>query len=270
MAKVVDDLPGASSGLLVAGDPDPVIAGNLGGVSPLVLLGDHAGRAVPQRLADLGLSASELERHIGWDIGVAGLGAALSVKLDAAFIGQAYSRLVIDCNRAPARRDSIATVSDATSVRGNLHLSLAEAGARAEEIFYPYHDRIAAELDDRLAQGRPTILVSLHSFTPAMSGQQRPWRFGVLHRGDSAFSAAVLAALRFREGAAVGDNQPYTMDDADFTVPHHADPRGLDYLELEVRQDLIATPGQQAQIADLVASVMREALATLPARPGGG
>ena len=110
------------------------------------------------------------------------------------------------------------------------------------EIYQPYQDAIGAELDRRA--GRPTILVSLHSFTPVMQGVVRPWRMGVLHRGDSAFSSRVLALLQRELGEAAGDNEPYKMDDTDNTVPLHADPRGLDYLELEVRQVLIADAAQ--------------------------
>ena len=267
MAKVVNDLPGASSNLLVTGDPDPVIAANLGGVSPLVLLGDHAGRAIPSQLGQLGLPEAELDRHIGWDIGIAGLGMVLSARLDALLIRQTYSRLVIDCNRGLGRPGSIAEISDGTIVPANQGLTPADVAARQDAVFHPYHARIAAELDARAVEGRPTVLVSLHSFTPVM-GAPRPWRFGVLHRNDSAFSRAMLAALRRREGDAVGDNQPYSMDGTDFTIPNHADPRGLDYLELEVRQDLIETADQQADIARIVAAALTDALAALPASIG--
>jgi predicted N-formylglutamate amidohydrolase len=260
LVKLVDDLPDASSSLLVAGDPNPVIAGNLSGVSPLVLLGDHAGRAIPQSLGELGLTFADRDRHIALDIGVEGLGALVSARLDAVFIRQTYSRLVIDCNRAPGRPDSIAAFSDGSTVPGNRRLSAADATAREAAVFRPYHDRIAAELDVRAAQGRRTILVSLHSFTPVMGAGARPWRFGVLHRGDSPFSRAMLAALRRREGEAVGDNQPYSMDGADFTIPHHADARGLDYLELEVRQDLIADTAGQVTIATILAEALTDAL----------
>jgi predicted N-formylglutamate amidohydrolase len=248
------DLTGASSGLLVATDPDPVSVQNPCGASPLLLLGDHAGLLFPQGVAKLGLAPADLQRHIACDIGVAGLGAALSHGLDAAFIAQRYSRLVIDCNRALSDAGSIAERSDGVAVPGNAGLDHAARAARAEAVFHPYHRRIAAELDARRARGQPTVLISLHSFTPALTDSaHRPWRYGVLHRHDSAFSDAVLAALTDRHGAdRVGDNQPYAMDGTDFTIPFHADPRGLDYLELEVRQDTIgAEAGQGAIAADL-------------------
>ena len=104
------------------------------------------------------------------------------------------------------------------------------------------------------------MLFSLHSFTPVFGGQARPWRFGVLHRGDSALSRRVLALLRGRLGDAAGDNQPYVMDATDYTVPLQADGRGLDYLELEVRQDLIAAEPGQDEVAALLGPILRAAI----------
>lgn len=257
-----DDLAGRSSRLLAADDPHPVIVQNPGGASPFVLLGDHAGRAIPVRLGNLGLKAHDLSRHIAWDIGIEGLGETLARRIDAPFVRQRYSRLVIDCNRFPDDPGSVVEASDGSIVHGNRTLSATDRDLRVRELFTVYHERIEALLDERRAAGQPTILVSLHSFTPAMSGQARPWWFGVLHRGDSAFSRAALAVLRDRwSHALVGDNQPYAMDGIDYTVPHHADRIGLDYLELEIRQDLIDSPAKQAGFMEPLATVLRQAFA---------
>jgi predicted N-formylglutamate amidohydrolase len=143
-------------------------------------------------------------------------------------------------------------------VEGNLRL---DTSVRAAEIFTPYHDGIAALLD---ARRHRTLIVSLHSFAPALAGQDHPWRFGVLHRSGSPFSDAVLVALERRLGEdLVGDNAPYAMDETVFTVPHHADPRGLDYLELEVRQDLLAEPMAQDEVAAFFGDILSEAFAGL-------
>jgi len=240
-------------------DPSPVTVTPGGDCSPFLLLGDHAGRAIPRALGDLGLPAGALDRHIAWDIGVAGLGARLSASLGAAFIAQAYSRLVIDCNRVPGSEGSIPEVSDGVQIPGNRGLDETAIAARLGEIYQPYQDAIAAELDRRAARGQPTLLVSLHSFTPVFQGQARPWRMGVLHRQDSDLSRRVLGLLRAEFGEDAGDNEPYRMDATDNTVPLHADPRGLDYLELEVRQDLIADAAGQAWAASLLARVLTQA-----------
>jgi predicted N-formylglutamate amidohydrolase len=250
--------------LLASDERTVAIALNPGAASPFLLLGDHAGREIPRSLADLGLPEAELGRHIAWDIGVTGLGVRLAPALGATFIRQRFSRLVIDCNRAPARADAIPEVSDGAEIPGNRALSPAARQARVAEVSEPYHAVIAAELDARAAAGLPTTLISLHSFTPRMNGLDRPWRFGVLHAGNSPYSLAVLARLRAEFGEAlVGDNQPYRMDEVDFTIPRHAGGRGLDYLELEVRQDLLADAAGQAAVAEVVARLLPAALADL-------
>ena len=187
---------------------------------------------------------------------MAGLGARLSEALGACFIRQTYSRLVIDCNRVPGAPGSIATVSDGAAVPGNTDLSAEAARQRLEEIYRPYQDRIAAELDGRRG---PALLVALHSFTPSMDGIARPWRYGVVHRGDSPFSSAVLALLQAELGDAAGDNLPYAMDGTDNTIPLHADARGLDYLEIEVRQDLLADEAGQDAAARFLGPILIEA-----------
>lgn len=247
-----------------AGEDDAAIVVNLGAQSPFLLLGDHAGRGIPSRLQDLGLREPDLSRHIAWDIGVAALGARLAEKLDAPFIAQRWSRLVIDCNRDPGRADSIPEASDGSTIPGNLGLTGDERAARVAQVFAPYHARITRELDARAARNLPTVVVALHSFTPVMAGFARPWLFGILHLGASPFSDAVLAGLRAEPDApVVGDNEPYRMDEVDYTIPHHAIGRGLDYVELEVRQDLLADAAGQAAVAERLARVLPAALAGL-------
>jgi predicted N-formylglutamate amidohydrolase len=247
-----------SKGLLELGDDSPVGAANLGARSPFLLIGDHAGREIPRRLGALGLGPADLHRHIARDIGVLELGFHLAAALRASFIHQNYSRLVIDCNRVPGSPDSIPLVSDGTVIPGNVNLTPDQVRARLEEIYRPYHDCIARELSERQAGGARTVLVSLHSFTPSMNGVRRPWLFGVLHRDDSAFSAKILAAMRAAMGEAVGDNEPYRMDETDNTVPLHRASRAIDYLELEIRQDLICDHAAQlARSAQLATFLVR-------------
>jgi predicted N-formylglutamate amidohydrolase len=247
-----------------AGHAEAAIVYNRGARGRFLLVGDHAGRDMPSRVGNLGLSEPDLSRHIAWDIGVAGLGLILAGRLRVPFVRQRWSRLVIDCNRDPARADSIVETSDGAPVPGNAALPADERARRIAEVFAPYHAAIAAELDARAAAGLPTLVVALHSFTPVMRAFRRPWRFGVLHLGGSPFSDAMLAALRADpEAGEVGDNEPYRMDDVDYTIPHHAMKRGLDYLELETRQDLIAHEKGEEAVADRLARLLPLALADL-------
>jgi len=243
--------------LLSPEDPEPLIVQNAGGSSSHVLVCDHAGRCIPRRLGQLGLAPADLDRHIAWDIGAGALASRLGQALDASVVRQAYSRLVVDCNRGPEHDDLIPTVSDGTVIPGNADLSSQAMLERVAAIHAPYHAGISALLDARAGEERITTLVSVHSFTPTMNGLARPWRVGVLHQGDSPLSNRMLALLQAEDGLCVGDNQPYAMDGIDYTIPVHAQGRGLDYLELEVRQDLIADEAGQIRMASLLARLLR-------------
>lgn len=226
---------------------------------PFVLVSDHAGRAIPPSLGDLGLSAAERARHIGWDIGVDGVGRKLAEALPAVLVEQVYSRLVIDCNRAPGHPTSIVAQSDGTTVPRNLGLSALDATWREQAILHPYHQRITQEIDARLACGRCVVVVALHSFTPAMHGRARPWQVGLLHNHDPRLAHIMIDLLQ-AEGLVVGDNEPYALTDtSDYTIPLHGEQRALPHIELEIRQDLITHPAGQAEWASLLARLLPRA-----------
>jgi len=246
--------------LLTECDPSPVRIFNPAGTSPFMLLGDHAGNLVPTRLGSLGLTEGDMRRHIAWDLGVAELGERLAAALDATFISQRYSRLVIDCNRDPAADDAMPDVSDGTMIAANLALSADDRVARIQALFAPYHAAIAAELTSRLARERETLLISLHSFTPRLRGEARPWQIGILYGGgDVRFARALLEALAQRGDLVVGDNQPYAMDGVDYTIPRHAFPPNLPYAETEIRQDMLSASDRIDQWVEDLASALNAA-----------
>jgi predicted N-formylglutamate amidohydrolase len=251
-------------GLLGPADPAPVSVSRPDGASPFLIICDHAGRAIPAALGSLGLGQADLDRHIAWDIGAAGVSDLLGAALDATVIQQAYSRLVIDCNRAPGHPTSIAPMSEATSIPGNASVSAAEAAQREAEIFQPYHQLIAATLDQRRHAGRATIIIAVHSFTPIFHGVSRVWHAGVLYDRDPALSRALLSLLRDEPGLTVGENEPYQLSQtSDYSIPVHAERRGLAHTELEIRQDLIAREDGQADWAALLARLLPRAALVL-------
>jgi predicted N-formylglutamate amidohydrolase len=218
-------------------------------------------------LGDLGVSEEERKRHIGWDIGIAGVAQRLSAALDAHLVAQRYSRLVIDCNRPPEAASSIPLISEATLVPGNEGLSREAAQSRRELIFDPYHQRIDAVIDERLRAGRPTVLVSLHSFTPSYAGIKRPWHIGTLYHRDTVLPPLVLQGLRAEPDLVVGDNEPYAVtDDTDYTIPVHGERRGLINSGIEIRQDLISDAAGETAWAERLTRVFSEIEATLRAQ----
>ena len=254
----MDSISGLAS-LLTGDDVPPVRELNAAGRSPFLFTCDHYGRLIPRVLGDLGLPEAELTRHIAWDIGIAGVAEQLSQQLDAHLVAQRYSRLVIDCNRPPHVASSIPLISEATTIPGNEGLAREAIGLRRSAIFDPYHQRIDEIIDRRLHEGRPTVLVSLHSFTPVYAGTARPWHIGTLYHRDKILPPLLLKALRSESDLVVGDNEPYAVsDETDYTIPVHAERRGLLNTGIEIRQDLISDQAGEKDWADRLARILGE------------
>jgi predicted N-formylglutamate amidohydrolase len=233
--------------LLEEGEPPAYSQWRPEGRSSFVIVADHASWRIPRRLADLGLPASELQRHIAWDIGALAVAQQVSAALDAPLIAQNYSRLVIDCNRDPAVATSIPTVSEHSNIPGNVDLSASQIAARRREIFDPYHGRVRALLDARLEAGRATILVAQHSMTDVYKGARRAMHAAILYNRDRRFAGLMLDMLRREPDLIVADNEPYFVsDETDYSIPRHGEARGLPHVEIEIRQDLIAEESGQS------------------------
>ena len=229
--------------LLGPGDPPPFSVHNEGGKAPLLLLCDHASKAVPKSLNMLGITDAELSLHVGWDIGGLDSAIELSKQLDAPLVASGYSRLVIDCNRWPNGQGSTPEISDTVHVPRNKGITKEQADARAEACFWPYHREVARQLDRMTEGGRKVCVLVMHSFTPQMKGFKRPWHVGVLWNDDPRLPEPLLAELRKDTSLVVGDNEPYSARDAyEYTLNAHPRPRKLPYCSLEVRQDLMSTP----------------------------
>jgi predicted N-formylglutamate amidohydrolase len=160
--------------LFAPDEPAAITVRNKDGQSPFLIVVDHAGNAIPRALGRLGVARTELERHIAWDIGVAAVSQFLADELDAALTRQNYSRLVIDCNRAPGSETSIPEISEFTPIPGNVGLTENQKRARVREIFRPYNDWTEAELDRRRQDDRRAVLIAMRSFTPVFkAGSER-------------------------------------------------------------------------------------------------
>jgi predicted N-formylglutamate amidohydrolase len=250
--------------LLAPDEPGPVRVARANGASDFILTADHAGKSIPRRLANLGVAAAELERHIAWDIGIAAVTELLSASLDATAVLQTYSRLVIDCNRDPSWPSAIPAISEHTEIPGNVGLADADRAERVSEIFQPFHNRIQDLLDARAAAGRRSVLIAMHSFTPTFNGESRAMQVGVLYFRKTQLAEIMLALLRAEPGLTVGENAPYALtEDSDYSIPFHAERRGLEHVEIEIRQDLITSPAGQAVWADRFARLLKMALPLL-------
>jgi len=223
---------------------------------------DHAGNAVPGWIGggSLGLPAAEMARHNAWDPGAAGVARVLSALLDSAAILATFSRLVIDPNRGVDDPTLIMQVSDGTVIPGNRDIGAGGRAERLDRLYHPYHAACA-----RLAARQPdTAICAVHSFTPQLRGRAaRPWQVGILHSPrDGRLALALIARLRAERDLCVGDNEPYAGHRPGDAIDRHALAHGRPNVLVELRQDLIATPADQAawaaRLAPILAGVLME------------
>ena len=231
--------------LLASDEPPACEVINAGGAGTAFLVCDHASNRVPRLLGNLGLEPAQLADHIGWDPGAAEIARRLSGHLDAPLVLSGYSRLAVDCNRPLDSPESITEQSAGVSIPGNRALTARDRAIRIDALFRPYHEAISQLLDRRA--GQPSLLLSIHSFTPELAGQRRLWDIAISYGRDRRLAALMLEALQADGKLVVGDNEPYPVDDAiDYTIPVHGEGRGLPHSLVEIRQDGIATPADAA------------------------
>lgn len=239
-------------------DFPPVSVINENGSSDWLLVCEHAGKAIPADLHDLGLDSQTLDTHIGYDIGAYEMTLALSEQLDATAVIGHYSRLVIDCNRPLSAVDCIPPDSDGIIVPGNQNISAAERQRRITHIYQPFHQAVFQTLMAKLAKNPQTKLGNIHSFTPMLSteGLPRPWEIGFIYR-DPHPTLQLIDYIREHTDYCVGDNQPYNgVTHKGYTVPAFADAQNLPAFLVEFRQDLIADPAGVAHWSTILTDAL--------------
>jgi predicted N-formylglutamate amidohydrolase len=206
----------------------------------LVLIADHAKRDLPAAYGDLGLPASEFERHIAYDIGVEAVTRELAELTGAPAVMAGFSRLLIDPNRGEDDPTLIRQLYDGTIVPANYPMSAEERERRLAGYYRPYHEAVAARIDAvAKATGKAPFVFSIHSFTPRMQNRARPWQVGILWDSDPRAVKPLLNMLAGDVSLTVGDNEPYDGALRGDTMYKHCIVPGIAHALIEIRQDLI-------------------------------
>ncbi len=221
---------------------------------------DHATNAVPDFVGggSLGISPSDMARHIAYDVGAAGVACALAAALDAPAILSNFSRLVIDPNRGEDDPTLVMKLYDGTVIPANRHVSDEDFLRRLNRLYRPYHTALA-ELAARRAD---TVIVSVHSFTPQFRGRPpRPWHIGLLYAADTRLARPLVARLREEPDLCVGDNEPYGGHLPGDSIARHAIAFERPNVLIELRNDLIETREAQAAWGARLAPILAEVAA---------
>ena len=242
--------PTSAERLLAHGEPAPYDITPGRNLAWLVVC-DHASNRIPAALGNMGIGASDRSDHIAWDIGAAQVASRLADRLGAPLVTCNYSRLVIDCNRYPASPEATPSVSDGRLIVANQDIPAMQRERRMAEVFIPYHRAVSLQLENAMDAGHRPVVLSIHSCTPQLGNIVRPWEIGIGWTRDTRVARPMVTALRAIPGLIVGDNQPYSLEIGhDFTVPEHALLRGLAHLQVEFRNDLVATIAGAYRYAD--------------------
>ena len=209
-----------------------------------VITCDHATNRVPEDIAggDLGLPPEDMARHIAYDPGALGVARALAEALDSPLVSASFSRLVIDPNRGEDDPTLLMRVYDGSIIPANRHVDAAELERRLTLYHRLYH----AAVGRLIAARRAPAVVAIHSFTRQLRGRApRPWHVGVLYAGDTRLALPLLARLNAEDDLCVGDNQPYSGHLPGDALDRHGVQPGRPHVLIEIRNDLIETPGDQ-------------------------
>ncbi len=242
--------------LLSPNEPSPFVILNPDSVVPLLLVCDHASNRFPQSLGSMGLDYLDRVSHMTLDIGAGAIAESLADKLGATALLCQYSRLVVDCNRKLSDNSVFLENSEGVDIPGNQNLQITEKERRVSEIYWPYHNAIESQICRLRDQYINPIVISIHSFTPVMNGEDREWEMGVLWDKDQITAEFFLNKL-MDAGFFVGNNEPYSgKAPEDFTIDYHAEPIGLPHVGIEIRQDLINHDEGVERITDTLQEVI--------------
>ena len=235
---------------MTVADVNMVNVFNSTGAAPVLLVCEHATNYIPANFNGLGLTPQQLKSHIAWDPGAIETAEAMALLLGAPLISAPVSRLLYDCNRPPESSTAIPLMSENQPIPGNANLSEEARLQRVTDYYRPFEAAVAKQVS---SMDTP-LIITVHSFTPVFLGQQRQVEMGVLHDEDSRFADAFLHQVSTEARFNILRNQPYAATDGvTHTLKHQALPSGLANVMLEIRNDLIASPTQQQQMASYLA-----------------
>lgn len=226
----------------------------------VILVCDHASNHIPEGYENLGLSFDDLEEHIAWDIGMAQITRRVAKLMTLPAVLAPVSRLLIDCNRHPDDDTLVPKVSDEIAIPANQDISASIVNARKKVFYDPFHGAVEKLVKDHLEDDIVPIVVGMHSFTPSMDGEDRPWGISFLWNKDPRLAQAMIGWMERETKLIVGDNVPYSGRELYYTMQRHGADNGCPQTTLEIRQDLVLGKGMLDQWAAIIADCLDECL----------
>lgn len=234
------------------------------GAGVALLLCEHASSHVPERYGGLGLREEWRESHAAWDPGARAVALRLAQALDSPLVASRVSRLVYDCNRPPESAGAMPVLSEVVEVPGNRDLTPGQREERIAAVYRPFCDAVSALIAARRERGLPTVLITVHTFTPVFFGERRETEIGILHDADSRMADAMLAEAGRLPHRLVERNRPYGPEDGvTHSLKIHGIAHGLPNVMIELRNDLVTNEAAVEAMARDLMTLIGPALAAL-------
>lgn len=139
----------------------------------LILTCEHATNVLPSSYAwPFKNEQDRLNTHEGFDIGAFEVYKSLQDLADFSF-HYPWSRLLIEVNRSLHHPNLFSSISK--------KLDKAEKERLVVDFYEAYRDQVQQKIEDRINQGETVLHLSIHSFTPVLSGNIRETDFGILY-----------------------------------------------------------------------------------------
>lgn len=213
-----------------------------------VFSGPHNGLAVPKCLEPcMGADENWFDKaHEAMDLHMDTLFDALEKSCNnITFVIGNYSRLVCDLNTMP----DYAITRHSSEYK---HIPIPENHPdiccktqhtkRLDAIYWPYHNEKTTIINEKRKTHGGVIVLDLHSFSPTWDQKKRNVELGTLRCEKTPFSRAFEEYLRSQNEYLFVSGEPYRVAERkQNAAPMITKNNNLQYLGLEIRNDLIAT-----------------------------
>jgi predicted N-formylglutamate amidohydrolase len=237
-------------------------------LSDFVLLTcEHGGNRVPAEFSRLFHRHRELLRtHRGYDPGALELARTCARRLKAPLHFATVTRLLVELNRSAGHPSQFSVASSV--------LSSTERSALLEKHYFPYRQRVEAQIEAAVAKRRRIVHLSFHTFTPQLDGIVRRADIGLLYdprrQSESAFCGLFKQTLAARCGQlTIRKNYPYLGKSDGFTTALRKKWDNAVYLGIELEVNQRWPQGDRSswrRLQGQIAVATTEALARFAAR----
>ncbi len=200
---------------------------------------EHAGNIIPEKYQSRFTGTDNvLNSHRGWDPGAREVAAYLAEQFKAPLYTMLITRLLIEMNRS---LDSTTLFSEFTSELPDI-----DKADLIAQFYSPYHQSIERTIRQ---SEKPTLHLSIHSFTPVFNGTTRSVDIGLLFDPARVKEKEFCEQVKKKLDHQLPDvttrfNEPYKgTDDGIATMLRKKFP-GREYLgiEIELNQKFVDTP----------------------------